>query len=413
MPYRELATRPVLTWSLVAVGARSPIAMAPLALVFLVRERPGGYGLGATHAAVYVLGEILGALLLGPRLTPERARFQIAAGLVAGAAAFAALGVFPHEHPVLLGAFALTAGAAPAASPGGLRTMLLSLVPERAAAQAMSFEATLTFVIWAATPALATSLALGVNPSVPLLLAAGLAVSGAAGLWALPVGWQAEEAPADGGSTLRVLAAAWPVFVTGAAAMGLLALAELVLPALLEQRHIAVGWAGPLLAGYSVAAALGSFGYGLRTWPGRVRTQSLVLLFAVSAVVAAVALVPALVGVAVGLLLAGVLTSGVQLTRTLALRQALPARTLAAGFSVMYAAAGVGYAASATLSGALLSVASPSAAILAGVGLTVVLAVVSALGERRMSSATEAAVVQDSRAESAAVDGRRDAEHRL
>ncbi|MGY1579847.1 hypothetical protein [Streptomyces sp. MN13] len=60
MTYRDLATRPVLTWSLVAVAARMPVAMAPLAVVFLVRERPGGYSLGALLAAAYVLGEIVG-----------------------------------------------------------------------------------------------------------------------------------------------------------------------------------------------------------------------------------------------------------------------------------------------------------------------------------------------------------------
>jgi hypothetical protein len=51
MSYRQLATRPVLKWALVAIGARLPVAMTPLALVFLVRDRPGGYALGAGLAA--------------------------------------------------------------------------------------------------------------------------------------------------------------------------------------------------------------------------------------------------------------------------------------------------------------------------------------------------------------------------
>jgi len=47
----------------------------------------------------------------------------------------------------------------------------------------------------------------------------------------------------------------------------------------------------------------------------------------------------------------------------------------------MYAATGVGYAASATLAGAVQSAASPSVAILTGTGLTLLLTAASALGE--------------------------------
>ncbi|HZE38751.1 MAG TPA: MFS transporter, partial [Stackebrandtia sp.] len=87
MTYRQLATRPVLTWALVAVGARLPVAAAPLALVFLVRQRDGGYAIGAGLGASYVVGEVIGAVVLGSRLAPDRARRQLAAGLAVGAAA--------------------------------------------------------------------------------------------------------------------------------------------------------------------------------------------------------------------------------------------------------------------------------------------------------------------------------------
>jgi hypothetical protein len=88
-------------------------------------------------------------------------------------------------------------------------------------------------------------------------------------------------------------------------------------------------------------------------------------------------------GVAGALVLAGILESGVQLTRNLSLREALPPSAHAAGYSVMYAATGVGYAASATLAGAVQKAASPSVAIFAGVALTLLLTVASAAGEFR------------------------------
>ncbi|MFE2095993.1 MULTISPECIES: MFS transporter [unclassified Streptomyces] len=381
MSYRDVVSRPVLTWASVAVGARMPVAMAPLALVFLVRERPGGYPLGAALAAVYVLGEILGAPVLGMRLNPRRARPQLAVGLALGAVGFAGPGALPGAHPVILGMFAFLAGAAPAASSGGLRALLTSLVPGHAAAQALSVESMLTSGIWALSPAAVTGLALGVAPGVPLLLAAALMGASVAGLWLLPEGWQAQER-AGGPSKLRVLAGAWPAYVTGAAGLSLLALAELVLPALLEQRGIAVGWAGPLLLGMSAAAGVGAFLYGLRSWPGRLATRSAVLLCAMSAAVTGVALIPGAAGMAAALAVAGLLQSAAMLTRNLSLREALPPDALAAGYSVMYAAVGAGYAATGSLAGVLLQLAAPSTAALAGVGLTLVLTGIGWWGER-------------------------------
>ncbi|MGW2018409.1 MFS transporter [Streptomyces sp. NPDC001927] len=386
MAYRDIVTRPVLVWSAVAVAARLPVAMAPLALVFLVRERPGGYTLGAVLAATYVLGEIVAAPVLGIRLDAERARPHLAVGLAVGAVAFTGLGLglAGTAHPVVLGALAFLAGAGPGAAPGGLRALLTGMVPEKAVTQALSMESVLTFGIWAAAPALATGLALGVGPGVPLLLQGGLMAAAVAGLWALPAGWHVESKGGPGEPMRRVLVRAWPVYVTGAASLTLLALAELILPALLEQRAIGIGWAGPLLAGFSIGSAVGAFVYGLRSgWPGSLPVQSALLILGVSTGVALVAVLPWAGAIATALVLAGLLQAPAMLSRNLALRQILPPNALAAGYSVMYAAVGAGYAASGTLAGGLLKVVAPSTAILCGVALTLLLTAIGAAGEWR------------------------------
>ncbi|MCT4357710.1 MFS transporter [Streptomyces sp. Je 1-79] len=387
MAYRDIVTRPVLAWSAVAVACRLPVAMAPLALVFLVRERPGGYTLGAALAAAYVLGEIVAAPVLGIRMNAERARPHLAVGLVVGALAFTGLGlgISGTAHPVVLGLLALLAGAGPSAAPGAMRALLTGMVPEKAVTQALSMESVLTFGIWAAAPALVTGLALGAGPGVPLLLMGVLMAASVAGLWTLPAGWRADGRGDEHGEPMRrVLGRAWPVYVTGAASLTLLALAELILPALLEQRAIGIGWAGPLLAGFSIGSAVGAFVYGLRGgWPGRLPVQSLVLILGVSAGVVLVAVLPWAGAIALALVLAGLLQAPAMLTRNLALRQMLPAHALAAGYSVMYAAVGAGYAASGSLAGALLKVVAPSTAILWGVGLTLLLAAIGAAGEWR------------------------------
>jgi hypothetical protein len=386
MTYRDMASKQVLVWACTALGARMPVAMASLALVFLVRERPGGYSLGAILAATYVIGEIVGAPVLGMRLRPDRARIHLAVGLAAGAVGFAGLGAFPDAHPTVLAAFAFLAGAAPGAATGGLRTLLTALVPERAVAQALSTESMLMSGVWAVSPAAVTGLALGVAPRAPLLLAAALMALSVAGLWLLPAGWGADSgggADRAGASLNRLLLGAWPVYVMGAASLTLLGLAELVLPALLEQRGIGVGWSGPLLAGMAVGAGVGAFAYGLRSWPGRLRTRSVVLMAGTSICVTLAALVPDTAGIAAALVVGGTLQSGAMLTRNLALREALPPSALAAGYSVMYAAAGAGYAATGSLAGALLKVAAPSTAILAGVGVTLALTALGWWGEAR------------------------------
>lgn len=105
------------------------------------------------------------------------------------------------------------------------------------------------------------------------------------------------------------------------------------------------------------------------------------VLLGVTACVTLAATVHPLAWIAATLALAGLLASGVQLTRNLSLPEALPPGAHAAGYSVMYAATGLGYAASAALAGAVQRAASPAAAILAGAGLTLLLTVASALAE--------------------------------
>lgn len=385
--YRALMTRDLLIWALVALTGKAPVAMAPLALVFMSRESPGGYTLGATLASVYVLGEVVGAPLLGTRLARHRMRPKLAAGLLVAAAAFAAIPLTrgaPVPVPIAL---AFLAGAAPAACPGGVRTLLTRLVDEAAVPRALSAEATLTQITWAAAPALVVVLALQAFAGAPLILGAVLAAASAALLVLLPEPEQLASATPAGrtgrepGMT-RILLSGWPVYLTSAAAMAMLATAELVLPALLEDRSMPVGWSGPLLAGFALASAAGAFCYGLRTWPGSVRVQSLVLLVVTAGCVALVTVLPGLPGVAIALAAAGVFQSGVMVSRSLSLRERLPEHAHAAGYSMMYAVQGAGYSLTASLSAVALEVADPTTAILGGVVIALVITAVSALAER-------------------------------
>jgi hypothetical protein len=132
------------------------------------------------------------------------------------------------------------------------------------------------------------------------------------------------------------------------------------------------------------------------------------------------ALIPRTAGIASALVVGGMLQSAAMLTRNLSLREALPPRAHAAGYSVMYAAAGAGYAATGSLAGALLRVVTPSTAVLAGVGVTLVLSAIGWWGETRRAGRS-AEAVGDAAApgfagagpEGPAVGGRGDAERCL
>ncbi|GGQ43769.1 MFS transporter [Couchioplanes azureus] len=387
--YRRLATRDIGLWTGVAFLGRLPVAMAPLALVFLARSRPGGYALGGILAAVYIAGEVVGAAAQGVFLRPERLRVHLVAGLAASGAAFLVAALWTAAPVVVTAGLIFVAGAAPAAFPGGMRGMLNAMVAEKDVPRALSMEGVLTEVIWISAPALVVVLSLQVAPTAPLWACALGALLAALLFPLLPVHTlpEADATPAAGRG--RVLASAWPVYLTSAAAISLVAAAELVLPALLEQRGVPVGFAGVLLSAFSVVAALGAFSYGLRSWPGTSRTQSLVLLSATAVAVAGMALAPNRVLISVALLVAGFCQSVVMVTRNISLRERLPEAMQPAGYSMMYAVQGVGYSLTAVIASFVLARSTADVAVLCGVAVTVLLTVASAVAERRDRSATE------------------------
>lgn len=383
MSYRAVITRDTLRWALIAVGTRLPIAMAPFAMIFLVQRRSGGYATGSVLAACYILGEVVGAGALGSLLDRRKLRRQMLVGLAIGLAGFTVLTLARNAPPALLAIAAFVAGAGPAIAPGILRTVLTNLVEEKDVPRAFSADSVLTDLIWLAAPALVVSLALGVAPQAPLAVcvASGLVALGGTAL--TPKGFTSADETSGGRPSLRVIMIGLPIYLTSAATMALSAAAELALPALLRYRGMPVGWSGLLLTGLSAFSALGGFLYGLRTWPGTVAKQSLVLLLATTASITVAVTVAHLAGIIAGYLAAGLFQSVVLITRSLSLRERLPASAHPAGYSVMYAVQGMGYSLVAVIIAAVLSHGNPVVAMLSGVAVTLLLTIMSAFMEQR------------------------------
>jgi hypothetical protein len=381
MRYRVIFTRRLLGWALTSTFVRLPVAMAALAMVFLGRGSPGGYAEGGALAALYVIGEVAGSGVLGTLVPPGRTKLGLVAGMAAGAASFAALFFAPDAPMAVLGTAAFLAGAAPAIAPGALRTVLMGIVAEDDMPAALSADSVLTELVWMAAPGLVVLLALQISARAPLgLCAASMAVAATAALFLTPPA-PAKDETRTARPAARVLLSGWPVYLTAAAAMSISAVAELDLTPLLQSRHDPVGLAGVLLVGFGALSALGSFLYGLRTWPGSPRRHSQLFLAATAVAIVVEATVPHLAGIVIGFLAAGCLQPVVMITRSLSLRTQLPENAQTAGYSLMYSIQGIGYSATAAIAAGLIGHVAVSTVIVCGVAIGAFLGVISAVGE--------------------------------
>ncbi|MBW8486805.1 MFS transporter [Actinomadura parmotrematis] len=385
--YAALLRRPGLArWSAVRLLTRFPAAAAPIMFVLLSKTRLGDYRTGAWMAAGCVAAECVAAPVLGARLDrrPMLAETRAALAVTAAALIAVAAGVRALPAPALV-ALAALAGGAISGLIGGLRTLLTRALPAGEVRTGLAWESSLTDLTFAAAPALVTGLALGVDGRLPPLLAAGGALLALPLLPAIP-GIRAVPAPAapDPRGPARPLLAAWPIYLTSAAAMYLSATIEVALSPLLEQHHLDIAWTGVLLSAFAVASIAGGLVYGLRSWPGSHRAQSLALLAAMTALVA-LAAAGARTGlplVAVPLVAAGAAQAGLVTARNLSLHHALPARHHSAGNSVMYAASCLGYGSSATVIAVFLTPGRATALVLLSCLLTLGTAAAGAAAER-------------------------------
>lgn len=386
MAYRGLVSKRMVVWSCTVATSRLPVAMAPLAFVFLAREVSGDYVRGAVMAAAYTAAEAVGAPLLGARLRSRPFRREIAAGLAVCSVFFGALALFPDAPAPLAVAMAAVAGAAGAAGPGALRAMVADLVPDRDVNSALSWESSLNMAVWAASPALVATAAVYWSAAVPFIVAAAATLTGAACVFLLPEKTGRPEQTGQPRGVAGQLASAWRIYLTSAAAMYLLATVELALPALLEQRAQPIGYSGPMLTGFALASILGGLLYGLRTWPGNPERHSTLLLYATIATAGALALVPAIGLMAALLLLAGLCQAIVLIARNLSLHRALPADLHPVGYSLQYAGSGIGYGISAAATGLLLAHTQPSTTVLITACVTLALTTATLLGRTRVGS---------------------------
>jgi MFS family permease len=376
---RILQTNGMKAWLAVVLLQRLPVSMSLLAFVYLGEHVTGSYAAGAVLAGAFAIAEAAFAGSMGRRFDrrPAGSEMQLVLGVQAGALLL--LGLLPATAPDLLPigglvALAALAGGVAAGAHGGLRALLVRIVPPETTQAALSMEATITALMWALGPALVAVLVVLAGPIAPLFVTALLAGAGALAARRLPDPGRAEARELRG----SVWNQAWPAMVQEGAVLLMIGTAYATLPALLESVGAASDLAGPALAGLAVAGIAGGLIYGMRTWPGTYRAQVVVLVVVTSGLIAAVAVAPGAAAIIALVVAAGLFETPALTARAAALQEQLPESRWAAGFSGLYAAGGAGFAGAGLVIAPLLIAADPrlafvlaafvalSAALLAG-----------------------------------------------
>jgi hypothetical protein len=373
-------------WTLVVVFQRLPIAMSPLALVYLGHVAGSSYAVGALLAAVFAAAEAVTAGPMGRRFDRRPARPEIRLVLTVQATLLVALaGAALAQAPVwLLLLFSAGAGAVASGAHGGLRALLVRTAQPATHHAALSLESTLTTLLWAVGPAVVGLVTLVAGAGWTVVLVAAIAAAGA-----VAAGTLTDPGPATGAlaAPVRVWRRTWPALLQEGAVMVCVGAAYTGLPGLLESVGTDGAVAGPVLAVFALAGLAGGLAYGSRSWPGAYRTQSTVLVLAVTAVLglAVVAPTAGLVGALV--VLSGLAGTPALTARAAGVQQLLPEHAWAAGFSGLYAAGGVGFGVAGIVVAGLMDGAGVRVALLACVAVAAVATVVGAVAEARIRPA--------------------------
>jgi hypothetical protein len=366
------------TWVAVAGPSRLTDAGAPLALVLLGHATTGSFTVGGIMSGAYALTAAIAAPWSGARLATRAAHRAghgaLAGALLARAGLFATLAALAPALPtaVLIGVTAV-AGGVGAGSTGTLRALLSQLADGPALHRALSLDTVLLELAWTASPAGVALLATHDARLACGALAASTAVAGAACCrLAAPASGTPSSVRPLRFRALRPAARSLLLGLLGGLTGGVL---DTAVPPRLVDLGARATVAGVLFAGYSIASVVGGLAYGRRGWPGSARLQATVLLAAQAMILLVAALVPDVVVLAVGVVVAGACAAPQLTARSLAVKEDLP-DMMAAGFSSLEAVNGVGYGLAGLLvgallpAGAMLAFAAPLLAILAGTLVT-------------------------------------------
>lgn len=397
-PAQVVGYRAVVTssrWGFLAVctvGARLPVAMAPLGLI-MAGYHIGGATAGGLLVAGHTAGEVVAASAAGAAMDRWTARRGLCITLFAEAMLFAVLAVLVAVGAPLtiLMIVAVLAGAVPAGAPGGLRTALSDTVGARLLAPALGIDSIINQASWALAPIIVSGVvALG---SAPLALGviAAVAATGSAAALGLADPPPAKSSRSQGGRPGRLLPIlARPLLLTAVwrLVFGVLTVAAVPFLASVGARSLS----GVALSAFAAGAAVGGLCYGALHRRGNPEVTADAAMLVLGMVLLASPLARNLPTVLVLYAVAGLVEGPIVVARSLQLEQVIPAGRRATGFSLQYAAIGVGFGAAGVALAPLIPTIGTTA-VISGTGAVVALSagIALLLGSRPQRSSPELA----------------------
>ncbi|MEW1546479.1 hypothetical protein [Streptomyces tsukubensis] len=338
-------------WLVATVGTRLAVCTIPLGVVFAAEEHTGSYAWGAVIACAFAGGEAIGAPRMGARFQHRPLRREFAAVSVIHAVALAAVVVtLSLGIPLAAAVLAAVGGAAASGTFGGLRTLIVHLLPG-AREKALALDVIVNQLCQIAGPALAAAVAVAWTADVPLAIMCGGLLIAAASAVKLPDSVSAGEKCAGrpgrpGGTrppTSAVIRAILPSLVVATLVLMLQAVLEVALPGIIAGRDGPPAWAGLALSALAVTSIAGSFLYGHRRRPGRPHHHALVLSAVFALIVVFVGLTPSPVVTVVLVAVCGFFHAAATTARSLTVTEVLPAEDWPVGFSLLYSWGAVGF----------------------------------------------------------------------
>lgn len=348
-PVRELlAHRPYWAWSVTAQLCRAPTLMAAMAFSGLTAATTGSSKAGGVLVSSLVLAEVAFAGVGGRLLDRSGGRAVPALAAAVSCSAMAAAAVLGARLPVLC-VLSAVAGTALAGLPGLVRHRLNAAVPQRLLEPALSVDATVVELVVVGAP-LIVSVVLLAGPAggvVAMAVAAGLA----AVLLALgrtgghETGSDTSRPDGHG----RLWAPGFVAWIAVSFAFGhALGAIETAALSLAETLRSGPFGGGAIIAVLALSSAAAGLGYAAlaRRLPGGLAPRAGLLLVLVAVATLAVGQAHSWLTLGVTVTLVGLGTAPLNTIRSFAVERLVPGKRRAEGFSWLYTASGLGFAAS-------------------------------------------------------------------
>jgi MFS family permease len=353
-----------------AVVGRMPTAMAGLAIVLLVREAGGSYGVAGLVAGAYSVAVGLTSPLLG-RLVDRvgQTRVLVATALTSALCFCGLAAAGQAASPPVLALLAALAGASIPPVGACMRALWSDLLGQGGQLQAaFAVESIVQELMFVVGPPLVALLAARFSPAAAVLGTAVLLLVGVGVFATTPASraWRGQRRAADWAGPLRSpgIRAVLVTIVLLAGAFGTVEVAVVAVAERLGSRSMA----GPLLALWAVGSIVGGLAFGSKESSREPERRLIGLLALVVAGIALLAVAAGMVQLGAGMVVAGLGIAPAIACLYLLVDRLAPRGTVTEAFTWVTTAFAAGFAGGNALGGALAHRAGTDAAFLVAAG---------------------------------------------